>query len=435
MGTIINLCVGPVEIDSCKNDMGHDHGALFQPSDLTRRPADGVDYEWFAEHPEQEVAPYEAAFVRPLHKVLLRLRLLGSSLEGARVEYEAAVARAIEMDEMIALGTKPTSFMTFDEFCAFCCRHPLGGLDTSRANYNTARCDTISQGRFAALSAEIDRIPNEPQDAELFWSEASYFTGRVCILSPYSMLQVFGCCPANADVEVMWQFGTLVASGWADRDSFVAGAARHHRLLVATEGSTDARIIQRALELLRPELADFFRFVDVDEPHPFWGTGNLVKFAEGLVRIDVQNDVLFLLDNDAEGVDALRRIQALSMPPNMRAMVLPRHDSLTQFKARGPEGLTVCDINGRAAAIECYLDLNLPGYPPPEIVWTNYKKESGLWHGILAHKESYMRHFLAQGREMIGKGSYDASRLDAVLDALLDQAVVVAARRPNFQPA
>lgn len=413
--------------------MGNDHGALFQPSDLTRRPTGGIDYEWFAEHPEQEVAPYEAAFVRPLHKVMLRLRLLGSSLEGARVEYEAAVARAIELDGMIALGAGPTSFMTFDEFCAFCCRHPLGGLDTSPVPYDTPRRDTIAQGRFASLSAEIDRIPHEAQGTELFWSEASYFTERVCILSPYSMLQVFGCCPANADIEVMWQFGTLVESGWADRDSFVAGASRHHRLLVATEGSTDARIIQRALELLRPELADFFRFVDVDEPHPFWGTGNLVKFAEGLVRIDVQNDVLFLLDNDAEGVDAQRRMQALSMPPNMCAMLLPRHDSLTQFQARGPEGITVCDINGRAAAIECYLDLNLPGYPPPEIVWTNYKKESGLWHGVLAPKESYMRHFLAQSSEMVGEGGYDTSRLDAVLDALVDQAAAVAARRHNFQ--
>ncbi|MEE4208299.1 MAG: hypothetical protein V2I43_03415, partial [Parvularcula sp.] len=81
--------------------------------------------------------------------------------------------------------------------------------------------------------------------------------------------------------------------------------------LIATEGASDARIIKRALEILRPDVADFFNFVDMDERHHFWGTGNLVKFAEGLLRIDVQNKVLFLLDNDAEGVDAHRKLNAL----------------------------------------------------------------------------------------------------------------------------
>ena len=35
----------------------------------------------------------------------------------------------------------------------------------------------------------------------------------------------------------------------------------------------------------RPGIADFFRFIDVSGSHPFSGTGNLVKFAEGLAKI------------------------------------------------------------------------------------------------------------------------------------------------------
>ncbi len=91
--------------------------------------------------------------------------------------------------------------------------------------------------------------------------------------------------------------------------SFQPGVPRKARLLVATEGTSDARILKHALDLLQPDVADFFRFIDVDESHPFWGTGNLVRFAEGLVRIDVLNPVIFVLDNDAEGVDAYRRLQ------------------------------------------------------------------------------------------------------------------------------
>lgn len=131
-------------------------------------------------------------------------------------------------------------------------------------------------------------------------------------MSPYSMLQIFGRSPSNADAEVMWQYGPIVDAGWVDIEDFKTSARRSQTILVATEGTTDARILRHAIDLLCPEVADFFRFIDVDERHPFWGTGNLVKFAEGLVRIDVQNQVVFLLDNDAEGRDAYRRLQAIS---------------------------------------------------------------------------------------------------------------------------
>jgi len=240
------------------------------------------------------------------------------------------------------------------------------------------------------------------------------------------MLQVFSLNPANADAEVIWQFGPIVNAGWAERDNFRPNARRSQSILIATEGASDARIISRALELLRPDVRDFFRFIDVDERHHFWGTGNLVKFAEGLLRIDVHNQVLFVLDNDAEGVDAYRKLQGLSLPPNMRSMVLPELDEFRNFPARGPEGVNACDVNGRAAAIECYLDLNLKEYPAAQVVWSNYKKDVDAWQGALEHKESYMRHFLEQTRGGIAAG-YDTSKLTPLLDAILAEGSRLAA--------
>ena len=48
-----------------------------------------------------------------------------------------------------------------------------------------------------------------------------------------------------------------------------------------------------------------------------------MKFAEGLAKIDVQNQVVFLFDNDAEGLDAQRRLSRLTLPANMRGTLLP----------------------------------------------------------------------------------------------------------------
>ncbi|WP_407471213.1 HEPN/Toprim-associated domain-containing protein [Xanthomonas campestris] len=187
----------------------------------------------------------------------------------------------------------------------------MAGLDETYIEYEIENRDALSKGRFAADQKDVARIP-VIESSGMYWSERSYFGAVVCILSPYSMLQIFGRSPSNADAEVMWQYGPIVDAGWVDIEDFKTSARRSQTILVATEGTTDARILRHAIDLLCPEVADFFRFIDVDERHPFWGTGNLVKFAEGLVRIDVQNQVVFLLDNDAEGRDAYRRLQAIS---------------------------------------------------------------------------------------------------------------------------
>jgi len=426
MGTSIELTVECASVDYAKNSMGNDYGFLFQEKDLARRRSDAIDHDYSEEDPDgEDLGEHEAVFVRSLARVLPRLQLLGHTLDNARAEYQAALNEAMEIADDDDPSLPTPTLLTFEEFCSLACRHPLSSLKSEYIDLYTDERATIAQGRFAAYDAEFARVPWSGS-SDFYWSESSFLSARLCILSAPSMLQVFGLNPANADAEVIWEFGPLVNAGWANREDFQPGAKRTQTILVATEGASDARIIKHALDHLRPDVADFFRFIDVDERHHFWGTGNLVKFAEGLLRIDIQNQVLFLLDNDAEGVDAYRKLQKLKFPGNMRSMLLPPLEEFRDFPARGPEGISACDINGRAAAIECYLDLHLSDYPPAEIAWSNYKKDIDAWHGALEHKESYMRHFLEQTSRSVREG-YDTSKLTKLLDALIAEASCLSA--------
>ena len=173
-------------------------------------------------------------------------------------------------------------------------------------------------------------------------------------------------------------------------------------------------------------IADFFRFIDVSESHPFSGTGNLVKFAEGLAKIDVQNQILFVFDNDAEGLDAHQRLSKLTLPMNMRGIMLPELEEFRAFPAQGPEGFHNSDINRLAAAIECYLDLDVGGHPPAKVLWTNYKKDLGTYQGALEYKNSYMKEFLKQTPETLAKGPYDVRKIEAVLDLLVAECTAIA---------
>ena len=274
------------------------------------------------------------------------------------------------------------------------------------------------RARLAADPAVV-LLPQGDQDRDVDgYSERSHFGGLIGFLCPYSVLRVLAENPANLTLDVVWDYGNFVAAGWAKNEEFVAGARRAQTFLLATEGTSDTHILKRGLSLLRPDVGDFFRFIDIEERHPFSGTGSLAKFAEGLVKIDVHNRVVFVFDNDAEGTDAYRSLQRFSFPVNMRSMLLPDLDQLRDFPARGPSGIMRTDINGRAAAIECYLDLRLAGRPEAQVTWTNFKESMGIYQGALDFKESYAKAFYGASIEAIENGTYDVSKLKAVLDAL-----------------
>lgn len=426
MGTAIELYAGNVLLSYSKNCIGQDFGVLFQEGDIAHRQQDQVDYDYYEEHPDErgDLLIAEEVFARKLLRIVPRLEMLGFTLQAARDEYEGLVAEAISLANSNEEVGGKASYLSFDEFCKLVSRYPLSSLKREYIPDESLRQEILSLGRFAADIKQISRLPVS-HDFSSHWSEASFFTDSLCILSPQSMLQIFAQDSRNADVEVIWAFGPIVHAGWVQRDAFQPGAQKRERILMATEGASDARIIRRAIDILRPEVADFFNFVDVNEKHHFWGAGNLVKFAEGLLRIEILNKVLFVFDNDAEGVDALRRIEKLQLPPNLRAMVLPRLDEFKQFAARGPDGTRKSDINGRAAAIECYLDLRLDQRPKPQVTWNNYKNDIDAWQGVLDFKAEYSKHFYAQSDIVLQCGDYDSSKLAKLVDELILQSTMI----------
>ena len=190
----------------------------------------------------------------------------------------------------------------------------------------------------------------------------------------------------------------------------------NNRFLVVTEGSSDSKVLRHAFKLLKPHLADFFYYIDMQSGYPFSGTGNMFRFLQGIVSLPILNHTLFVYDNDAEGVFNHGRSSELMLPDNVVVMKLPNCLSLTDIETVGPSGRHRTDINGRAAAIECYLDLG----SNPVVRWISYNKALNSYHGVLEEKEHHLRRFL---RLRIRSRQYDFTRIEAVLDAIIDTCV------------
>jgi hypothetical protein len=423
MTTPITLSVGAIILTFNKWEIGVDHGMLFQESDRQRRRHPDVDYSYYDEHPEEDPVQSETCFCRSLGSMVPRLELLGYTLATVKAEYEMQVTQDTERfadgeDDGAPSQTRPER-LEFEKFIDFIRRYPVSDLDDECRP--DAELGTEQWRARLAADPAVALLPQGDQDRDVDgYSERSHFGGLIGFLSPYSVLRILAENLANLTLDVVWDYGNFVAAGWAKNEEFVAGARRAQTYLLATEGTSDTRILKRALSLLRPDVEDFFRFIDIEGRHPFSGTGNLAKFAEGLVKIDVQNRVVFVFDNDAEGVDAYRSLQRFSFPVNMRSMLLPDLDQLRDFPARGPSGVLRTDINGRAAAIECYLDLRLTGRPEAQVTWTNFKESIGIYQGALDFKESYAKAFHEASVEAIATRTYDVSKLSIVLDALFE---------------
>lgn len=430
MGTEITLEVAGVTVTYSKNHPGIDHGSIFQEQDRRAVKSNQLNYDRYEKESEDPI-PSEMAFVRPLIEVVPRLELLGFTLERAQREYDAIAQNWLEeMQSDQDSDDEPTpELMNFSEFLAFVTAHPLENLDDTFISGTDDASEVKMRGQF--VSIELERIPTYRSYDIDAYSERSFFGSLVNILHPYSVLRLLAEAKGNKDAPVVWQYGPLVQAGWATEGAFVCSARRTETFLIATEGSSDVHILKHALTLLRPGIADFFRFIDVSESHPFSGTGNLVKFAEGLAKIDVQNQVVFLFDNDAEGLEAHLRLSTLALPANMRGIMLPELEEFSSFPAQGPEGLHNSNINRRAAAIECYLDLDFGGYPSAKVLWTNYKKSLGSYQGALEFKDSYSKEFLKQKAETLAEGNYDVHKIETVLDLLVAECTAIAVAQWN----
>jgi HEPN/Toprim N-terminal domain 1 len=424
VGTSIELAIGGISVDWAKNARGNDHGPLFQEHDRKRVRSDQIDYGYF-EREQESPGDMEMAFSRTLRSLLPRLELLGYTLATVRRLYQQRAKEwhdwqmHMHVDEPSSARQAILEPLSFDEFLTFVQAHPVVALDDRYEPEVGMEADRRIRGRFAG-SETTSRIPSDPERESNAYSERTYFGVLIDFLHPYAVLRLLAECQPNLELDVVWQYGPLVHAGWAEVDAFSPSARRAQTVLIATEGTSDIHVLTRAIALLRTEVADFFRFIDVSERHPFSGAGGLVKFAEGLAKIDVHNRIVFLFDNDAEGVDAFNAVRRFVLPTNMRALLLPDLEAFRQFPARGPNGVSSTDINGRAAAIECYLDLNMPGRGPAQVVWTNYKKERDVYQGALEFKEIYAKRFLQQSAQTLRDGSYDTTKLDRLIDALIE---------------
>jgi len=422
MGTYITLDIGGINLTCSKNCRGFDHGSLYQEDNRKRSCAESVYYCADTEK-DKDLAETVKSFVRPLREVILRLELLGFTIDTAEHEYTNLVDCFVkENNTMEGDWKQKTNFLAFEEFKAFATQYPIKDLCNEFITLLGQDGEKKTRGRFDD-NINIHRTMPLLNHLEIYldhaYSEASYFGCVMSLLHPYNVLSILAANNDNLDIDVIWRYGDLVDSGYAKQEEFISGAKRFEKFCIVTEGVSDSKILKHALAILTPQVEDFFTFINREQSYPFSGAGSLTNFAKGLVAIDVHNKMLFLFDNDAIGYDGHTKLENMTLPSNICSVILPQLDQFYNFPTQVAQTILNANINFKAAAIECYLDLNLKNDTEPYVIWTDCDNNICKQHGALHNKAQYMKHFLKQNISSVS--NYDTKKIKMVLDTLISK--------------
>jgi mRNA-degrading endonuclease YafQ of YafQ-DinJ toxin-antitoxin module len=386
MGSFATLALNKYPVAESKNEFQLDHSSLFYAECLKSEKIneDGYthDKEW-----------YELK----LHHVKDRLDLLGYSLAFVREVYENP-SPDLEDDPLP---------ICFDDALSV-----INNVDISKAENKFVEFPKV--GKFTPI--HIQNLVSSNRDLR-FTIDTWDLDALLEPLCHNSCLRVLAESHHNLNLPVIWDFDEVVKNGWIKRNRVFHGA--QNKFLIVTEGTSDAKIIKKAIDILRPHIKDFFYFVDMEDGYPFSGTGNLYNFVKGLSSINIKNDVVVIFDNDIEGIQAMNRCNSHNLPDNLKIMKLPDLEQFTSFPTVGPNSEENADINGKAASIECYLDLDYSA----KVRWTNFREDTKCYHGSLIAKDQYKKVFLRQTEKC---SNYDYRKLEQIIDNIVSNCINIA---------
>jgi hypothetical protein len=434
MGSYSTLYVDGKEICSRKNELDQVLMTLFQVSERSLRRGSIEDIAPYlldddrANASEQiELLTYETT----VSALKDRLDLMGFSIEFARGEYERDRKRKLEESKIDSepFGDNPDYLneleakeralqeLSFDRWLIIFekfwnDKERWGDIPRSAVPTKDSSLDGLLMWYVSTQNYDIPYS---------FLSEdARLFLRAVCEILPPKSSVIYDLSELAYDSGDAQGLATF-AEGYLD-----GGYATTRRIIVLTEGRTDQRAIEGALKLLRPDLANYFSFLDFDMLVVPGGVSSVLNTLKALISVGIANRVVALLDNDTAAHAAVQAVKLGSLPKNARIAFLPRLSSAENYPTLGPTGMTTMDINGLACSIELYFGADVLTQESGQLVpiqWKGYDERLKRYQGEIMHKADLQTAF--SDKLMMAKedpallGSMDWTSMQMVIQSLV----------------
>lgn len=212
------------------------------------------------------------------------------------------------------------------------------------------------------------------------------------------------------DEEIVLDITDLVDGGYLDDDDTEEDWRSTWDLgsgppIIITEGSFDVYVLRNAIEILKPHLAPYIKFLDYDVGNE-GGASAAVRMLKSFAAAGISNRIVALFDNDSAAYEAVMNLAGSRLPSHFAVMHYPDLQLAQKYPTLGPQGNTTMNVNTLAGSIELYLGEDILRSQGGELTPVQ-------WKGYMGRVRTY------QG-EVIGKGALQGAFRDKVKVAKAD---------------
>jgi hypothetical protein len=432
MGEYSTLYIGGHRIEAWKNCIGEEVAILFTEDDISYTPHPNWSDNWIYEEGDDRLQSLPCfQYVSTAQCLVDRLELLGYSLVAARQAWIKGVQSDLHFaQEMAERG--PWLPPPGDTFALApnqnCYEHWVQFYVDFTFETWSALMKRIIEQKLAPiyLREHEDRSKAlQENNPYLHYILTNFVSGRHPFGFPtddFDFILRAVLDVLEPDTSVVLDCSTLVR--WVNPSQY---SCTPPKTVILTEGRSDRRIIEGTLRLLYPHLYRYFTFIDFDAVNMPGSTSHLVNIIKAFVATGVIRPTIAIFDNDAAGHDALRQLENVDLPDQIRAMSLPYLDRAARYPTVGPQGRMEVDINGVACSLEVYLGWDIlkeaPGRLTP-VRFGGFMPGVQRWQGEILDKgaihERYMRLLEAARNDPDMMTEHDWTGMQLVLRTIFD---------------
>lgn len=193
----------------------------------------------------------------------------------------------------------------------------------------------------------------------------------------------------------------LEEGGWLDTDEAVESVvATSWRLssgppIIITEGTFDAYVLRNAIEILKPHLTEYIRFLDYEVGNE-GGASAAVRTLRSFAAAGISNRIVALFDNDSAAYEAVMALKGTQLPAHYQVLHYPDLPLAEQYPTLGPQGNSFMNVNRLAGSIELYLGTDVLTQSDGGLIpvqWRGYMGKVKSYQGEVVDKAVVQRAF------------------------------------------
>jgi len=428
MGSYCALTLSGYEIDQSKSYINIFWSCFFNEDDKRSR---SVRYDFYYTEPiteTDEVPTFE--YAASVETMKLRLEIMGYTLDKVKAKYAEGIQNALKTK-------RHYNSEIFDTVTDSDEKH-LNTLMNGGFEFWLKLIKYVFENNITNYSDNLEReediyrfiLDYNDIDEDLYLGYPNIGIGYFL----RAALEAVAPCS-----ELILDITSLVTSGYYEEDDNVcANTSQMHldstlpfqKIIILTEGSSDSKILSKALKLLYPKVESYFSFLDFDTYKAEGGSAMLEKTVKSFAAAGISNKIIALFDYDAAGVAATKRLKKRSFPSNFRVMTLPPIDLADSYPTVGTEGIINENVNGRACSIEMYLGIDILTDASNLLVpvkWKNIEPQINICQGEISSKAELQKKYLKKISFTNEKGYLQPEHDWTGLIAVFESIFVVAA--------